>query len=67
MLNITRRFHSNLLNQTLRLFLVFELVLNVVHNSKISKGKKRLEKIEKQRGEERLCLYCVFIFFLPRL
>lgn len=65
MLNITRRFHSNLLNQTLRLFLVFELVLNVNNLMSITRKflrEKRLEKIEKQRGEN-VFVFIVSLFF----
>ena len=48
MFTITRRFHSNLLNQTLRLFLVYELGMNLNNlmslTRNISDEEKKIEK-----------------------
>ena len=50
MFTITRRFHSNLLNQTLRLFLVYELGMNLNNlmslTRNISDEEKKLKKAQ---------------------
>ena len=47
--NITRRFHSNLLHQTLRPFLVFELGMNLNNSMSLTRNISNEEKKKKKR------------------
>ena len=49
--NITRRFHSNLLHQTLRPFLVFELGMNLNNSMSLTRNISNEEKKKKEKAQ----------------